>query len=80
MSDSAVQESPPKHDDMTFTTTPNLLTLARMGFVPIVVLCLMMRDPRWDIVGAGLKRLRPSKKNFARMQGHVFPTLAWMRF
>ncbi len=40
-------------DELTFNTAPNILTLIRIGFVPIVVACLFMRDPRWD-VAAGL--------------------------
>lgn len=41
-----------KHDDLTFTTTPNILTLVRMGFVPIVVGLLFLKDPAWDLVAA----------------------------
>lgn len=42
-----------KDKDMIFTTTPNILTLLRMVFVPIVVGMLFLRDPNWDIA-AGL--------------------------
>ncbi|MBI2712421.1 MAG: CDP-diacylglycerol--glycerol-3-phosphate 3-phosphatidyltransferase [Bdellovibrio sp.] len=35
---------------MTFNTAPNLLTLVRIVFVPIVVGILFIRDPRWDLV------------------------------
>jgi len=45
-------ERPVPHDDMTFTTTPNLITLARMAFVPVVILSLMMRTPTWDLIAA----------------------------
>lgn len=37
------------HDELTFNTTPNLLTLARMGFVPLVVAALFARSPGWDL-------------------------------
>lgn len=40
------------HDDMTFNTTPNLLTLLRMAMVPVVVACLFVREPQWDVIGA----------------------------
>ncbi len=39
-------------DDLNFTNTPNLLTLTRIFFVPIVVGLLFLRDPTWDIVTA----------------------------
>lgn len=42
----------PLHDDLTFNTTPNILTLIRMGFVPIVVALLSIRQPNWDVVAA----------------------------
>ncbi len=38
--------------DLTFTTTPNILTLIRMGFAPIVVGLLFIKDPTWDLVAA----------------------------
>jgi CDP-diacylglycerol---glycerol-3-phosphate 3-phosphatidyltransferase len=41
-----------KHDDLTFNTTPNQLTLLRMAFVPVVVSLLFLRDPFWDVVAA----------------------------
>ncbi len=37
---------------MRFTTTPNLLTLVRMAFVPVVVGILFLRDPFWDLIAA----------------------------
>jgi CDP-diacylglycerol--glycerol-3-phosphate 3-phosphatidyltransferase len=37
---------------MTFTTAPNLLTLLRILFVPVVVALLFIRDPQWDVVAA----------------------------
>ncbi len=40
-------------DELTFTTAPNLLTLSRVLFVPVVVVFLFLRDPKWD-VAAGL--------------------------
>src|SRR5262249_5340094 len=40
------------HDEMTFTTTPNMLTLARIAFVPWVVFCLLMRTRQWEIIAA----------------------------
>lgn len=39
-------------DYMTFNTAPNLLTLLRIVFVPVVVGLLFLRDPGWDIVAA----------------------------
>jgi len=47
-----VQERTTPLDDMTFNTTPNILTLVRMGFVPIVVALLMVKDPSWDLIAA----------------------------
>lgn len=41
------------HDDLTFNTTPNLLTLLRIAFVPVVVALLFVREPFWDFI-AGL--------------------------
>lgn len=43
-------EPPEPHDDMKFNTTPNILTLIRIAFVPIVVGMLFVRDPFWDVV------------------------------
>jgi len=40
------------NDDLTFNTTPNILTLIRIIFVPIVVGLLFLKDPRWDVVAA----------------------------
>jgi CDP-diacylglycerol--glycerol-3-phosphate 3-phosphatidyltransferase len=40
------------HDELTFNTTPNQLTLLRMAFVPLVVGLLFLRQPRWDFVAA----------------------------
>ena len=37
-------------DDLTFNTTPNLLTLLRMAFVPLVVGLLFLKNPTYDIV------------------------------
>ncbi len=39
-------------DELTFYTTPNILTLSRALFVPFVVALLFMRDPSWDIAAA----------------------------
>jgi CDP-diacylglycerol--glycerol-3-phosphate 3-phosphatidyltransferase len=39
-------------DDLTFTNTPNLLTLLRMAFVPLVVGFLFMKQSLWDLVAA----------------------------
>lgn len=38
--------------ELQFTNTPNILTLIRMGFVPIVVAMLFMRQPLWDVIAA----------------------------
>ena len=43
---------PPGHHDLKFGTAPNILTLIRMGFVPIVVGMLMVKDDGWDLVAA----------------------------
>lgn len=37
---------------MQFTNAPNLLTAARIAFVPVVIGLLYLRDPVWDIVAA----------------------------
>jgi CDP-diacylglycerol--glycerol-3-phosphate 3-phosphatidyltransferase len=39
-------------NDLTFNTTPNLLTLARIAFVPVVVGLLFIGEPKWDLVAA----------------------------
>lgn len=52
MTTHAHSEPPSTHDEMTFGTTPNYLTLARMLFVPLVVAALMVREPYWDVVAA----------------------------
>lgn len=41
-----------QNDELKFGTTPNLLTLSRMAFVPAVVGFLFLRDPKWDLVAA----------------------------
>lgn len=41
-----------KHNELTFSTAPNFLTLMRMGFVPIVVALLFLKDPKWDLTAA----------------------------
>ena len=35
---------------MTFNTAPNLLTLLRILFVPVVVGLLFIKEPKWDVV------------------------------
>lgn len=40
------------NDDLTFTNTPNLLTLLRIVFVPVIVALLFLKDPTWDLVAA----------------------------
>jgi len=40
------------HDELTFSTTPNWLTMIRIGFVPLVVVLLFARTPSWDLVAA----------------------------
>jgi CDP-diacylglycerol--glycerol-3-phosphate 3-phosphatidyltransferase len=39
-------------DDLTFTNAPNLLTLLRIAFVPLIVALLFLKDPTWDVVAA----------------------------
>ena len=50
--DDVTESIKPPHDDLTFNTTPNILTLLRIAFVPVVVACLYMRDPLWDLIAA----------------------------
>ncbi|MEK6578105.1 MAG: CDP-diacylglycerol--glycerol-3-phosphate 3-phosphatidyltransferase [Bdellovibrionota bacterium] len=39
-----------EHDgELSFTNAPNILTLIRILFVPVVVYMLFKRDPAWDI-------------------------------
>lgn len=45
-------ESDDTTKELRFGTTPNLLTLARMVFVPIVVGLLFIGEPSWDLVAA----------------------------
>jgi CDP-diacylglycerol--glycerol-3-phosphate 3-phosphatidyltransferase len=40
------------HDEMTFTNAPNILSLIRIGFVPVVVGFLFFKTPAWDIAAA----------------------------
>src|SRR6202012_5350410 len=41
-----------KPDYLTFNTAPNLLTLLRILFVPIVVGLLFLRETKWDVLAA----------------------------
>ncbi len=50
----AARPPQPPHDELTFNTTPNLLTLLRMALVPVVVWLLTLREPRWDIASAAI--------------------------
>lgn len=45
------ERTPQAHafDELTFTTAPNLLTLLRILFVPVVVALMFLREPRWDL-------------------------------
>ncbi|MBC7690519.1 MAG: CDP-diacylglycerol--glycerol-3-phosphate 3-phosphatidyltransferase [Methylotenera sp.] len=46
-------DSGDSHDkELNFTNTPNLLTLSRMLFVPVVVTCLFVKTPKWDLIAA----------------------------
>ena len=49
---SATAAADPHRDEMTFTTTPNLLTLSRMVITPVVVGVLSLKEPGWDLVAA----------------------------
>ncbi|MBI3533987.1 MAG: CDP-diacylglycerol--glycerol-3-phosphate 3-phosphatidyltransferase [Deltaproteobacteria bacterium] len=40
--------------ELIFTNTPNILTLIRIGFAPIVVGLLFIKDPMWDLITAVL--------------------------
>ncbi|MDR3607042.1 MAG: CDP-diacylglycerol--glycerol-3-phosphate 3-phosphatidyltransferase [Oligoflexia bacterium] len=44
--------APHVHDELTFNTTPNHLSLLRMAFVPVVVGLLYVQKPTWDIIAA----------------------------
>jgi CDP-diacylglycerol--glycerol-3-phosphate 3-phosphatidyltransferase len=41
-----------KHDELTFNTTPNQITLLRIAFVPVVVGMLMVKHEPWDFWAA----------------------------
>ncbi|MGK5089689.1 CDP-diacylglycerol--glycerol-3-phosphate 3-phosphatidyltransferase [Bdellovibrionota bacterium FG-2] len=46
-------KAPPElHDELKFNTMPNIITLIRMGFVPVVVAMLFVRDPTWNVAAA----------------------------
>jgi CDP-diacylglycerol--glycerol-3-phosphate 3-phosphatidyltransferase len=38
--------------ELNFYTAPNMLTMTRAAFVPVVVALLFLKDPKWDIVAA----------------------------
>jgi len=40
----------PLHDEMTFNTAPNYLTLIRIAFVPVVVVMMGVRESKWDLI------------------------------
>lgn len=42
-------QKPQEDQELIFTNAPNLLTLARILFVPIVVGLLFLKDPKWDL-------------------------------
>jgi CDP-diacylglycerol--glycerol-3-phosphate 3-phosphatidyltransferase len=46
------QPSKQYHDELTFNNTPNILTLIRMGLVPIVVFLLYQRTENYDLAAA----------------------------
>jgi CDP-diacylglycerol--glycerol-3-phosphate 3-phosphatidyltransferase len=52
VSSSATAERKAPIDEMTFGTTPNILTLIRIVMVPVVVLALYQRTPEWDLAAA----------------------------
>lgn len=39
-------------NDLTFNTTPNILTLTRIVLVPVVVGLLFVGEPKWDLAAA----------------------------
>jgi CDP-diacylglycerol--glycerol-3-phosphate 3-phosphatidyltransferase len=49
---SVAAKSSPRSGDLRFNTTPNLLTLLRMLFVPVVVGLLFVRTPTCDLIAA----------------------------
>jgi len=50
--DTPVTPVTPVHDELTFNTTPNWLTLIRIAFVPVVVGLLFVRTPGADLAAA----------------------------
>ena len=48
MQDQVPPEKVP-HDELTFNTTPNILTMIRMCIVPVVVYMLFKKEPAWDM-------------------------------
>lgn len=42
----------PQPDELNFTNTPNLLTLLRILFVPVIVGLLFLRTDNWDLAAA----------------------------
>lgn len=46
------QDSQQTSSDMDFYNTPNVLTMIRMAFVPVVVGLLFLRTPQWDLIAA----------------------------
>jgi CDP-diacylglycerol---glycerol-3-phosphate 3-phosphatidyltransferase len=52
VSDIGSKSPSPPHDELTFGTTPNMLTLLRMAFVPVVVGLLFVGKPEWDLAAA----------------------------
>jgi CDP-diacylglycerol--glycerol-3-phosphate 3-phosphatidyltransferase len=52
MEPSDIPSSTPPHDELTFDTVPNRLTILRIAFVPLVVGLLFFRDPYWDLAAA----------------------------
>lgn len=41
-----------EHSELRFGTTPNILTMIRIGFVPVVIGCLFIEKPLWDVLAA----------------------------
>ncbi|MCM2322422.1 MAG: CDP-diacylglycerol--glycerol-3-phosphate 3-phosphatidyltransferase [Oligoflexia bacterium] len=46
------EPNPQAQDELTFTNAPNILTLIRITFVPLVVGLLFIGEPNWDAIAA----------------------------
>ena len=47
-----ISSTPAAIDELTFNTTPNILTLIRIAFVPLIVGLLFIQESKWDLTAA----------------------------